>query len=430
MGHRLDGACALDNGTSSAYVARVPGSTGRRLHCQLPRKFGVWPSTGNRTRRDNSENYQRHQAQRICFPRVVSGPSASWRRSNSPIFNPRSVDPQCAPADYGQGLSRGGASPKAAIQALARQHGSELQKAEGRPNGRKPEWRRDQGRKENQPANPQQQKKEYGDAPHPDLKENSPSTEVERLKAQVEALSAKVSATQRAQPAAAVGAMLHDSDYDEENDPQPSRQENVCRVRQPRRDEWRKGDRREMLRAFLARIGRSPIPGYFEAQEGIPESSTDISETPGYEVLDPADYQDLDSLPYDKPGETVDDHDDDPHGTLYWLGSTAPKGQSHSAVMAVPWPTVGMRKLVPMVDLGGYEHIADSGIERIAPRAVDLQIGEKRERVQELLATLSTLRRSALWYKPNPHLNRASLSVIPAQEGLWAGARLQVLITR
>ena len=37
-----------------------------------------------------------------------------------------------------------------------------------------------------------------------------------------------------------------------------------------------------------------------------------------------------------------------------------------------------------------YEPIADSRVERIAPRAVDLKVGEKLERVLELLATLRT----------------------------------------
>ena len=71
-------------------------------------------------------------------------------------------------------------------------------KAKGRLDGKK--WRREQGRKEHQQANQQQQKKQDGGAPDQDRKEHSPSAEVERLKAQVEELRAKISATQRSQP--------------------------------------------------------------------------------------------------------------------------------------------------------------------------------------------------------------------------------------
>ena len=46
---------------------------------------------------------------------------------------------------------------------------------------------------------------------------------MERIKAKVEELKAKISATQRSQPAVTFGAMLHDSDYDEENDQRGSK---------------------------------------------------------------------------------------------------------------------------------------------------------------------------------------------------------------
>ena len=70
-------------------------------------------------------------------------------------------------------------------------------KAEARFDGKGCQWLREQGRQKNRPANQQQQKNQHGAAAHQDHKEHSLSAKVEQLKARIEKLRLKVSASQR-----------------------------------------------------------------------------------------------------------------------------------------------------------------------------------------------------------------------------------------
>ena len=74
--------------------------------------------------------------------------------------------------------------------------------------------------------------------------------------------------SQQSQPAVALGALqslYHESDYDEENDQQPPRLDNVDRVKQ-RRSEWKKIDGQDGMRSLLAWTAHSQYRGIMIVQ--------------------------------------------------------------------------------------------------------------------------------------------------------------------